>query len=95
MSEPVELDLVDDNFFVVRKRCNCNCDPECHCFDGMAIVGELNLGPLLHNLAIAGALTRAFRLGDNAGWEMSENDRLYGDQNYGDAWRPNVKGHAA
>lgn len=91
----IEMDLVGDNYLIIWGPCECNGDPECGCWERKTVTGHLDLGPLLHNLAVAGALTRSFRLGDNAGWQMGENDRLYGEQSYGNAWRPNTKGRAA
>lgn len=60
------LTLVDDNYFLVEAGCCRNCgDDGCHhCgYTGCSVPHEANLSTLLLNLAIAGALERAFRLG--------------------------------
>lgn len=52
------------------------------------------------NLAIAGALTKSFRLGDLAGWQQAYDEYGYGgwgeDALEGrEQWSPNVDGRAA
>jgi hypothetical protein len=80
------IELVNDNVLLVVGSCNCKGDPECDCWtvygERTNIVGTYELGPLLHNLAVAGALTKAWRLGDQHGFCLSD-------------WRPNTEGRAA
>jgi hypothetical protein len=62
---------------------------------------DYDLTTLLHNLAIAGALTKAFRLGDYHGWESAadscscsmsdDDDRLVKPKR----WWPNARGESA
>ncbi len=105
----IEMELVSSNYLLLLVPCGCSGEPWCECYEDSSgrrvkVVGELDLSALLHNLAVAGALTRAFRLGDNAGWQMAENER--GDDWYDDddrqhthvprePWRPNAEGRAA
>jgi hypothetical protein len=77
------MDLVGDNYLIIWGPCGCNGDPECGCWERKTVTGHLDLGPLLHNLAVAGALTRAGRLGREQGL------------GHVDAWRPNTEGRAA
>ena len=65
-------------------------------WDGYVIRYEtdFDLTTLMHNLAIAGALTKAFRLGDTYGWDMGWNDANHHGQ-VTDEWRPNSDGRAA
>lgn len=92
------LELISDNFLLVVGPCDCHGDSECECWtvDGVRtkVLGECDLGPLLHNLAVAGALTRAFRLGDVYGWDMADNERL-GLGQHTNEWAPNINGETA
>jgi hypothetical protein len=85
----IEYNLVADNYFVLFGPCGCKGDPECDCVDGMQPVGEVALDYLLRNLAVAGALTRAFDLGADLGAAI---DRPPHDDSM---WQPNVDGRAA
>lgn len=49
------------------------------------------LGALGSNLAVAAALTRAFRLGDRFGFDMGSDD----EQRMAHEWKPNIRGRAA
>lgn len=87
------LAMIADNYLIVRAPCGCEGEPECECVDGKHPVGEVDLSTLLRNLAVAGALTRAFRLGDVCGW--AENEAESGGSALPDPWRPNTEGRAA
>lgn len=54
--------LVDDNILLVDVDCR-RCGASCRCEDGCDDVALYDLTVLLRNLAVAGALCRAFDLG--------------------------------
>lgn len=60
------IELATDNYLLVLELCACRGNPECsNCYGsgGPVLVDSVDLGVLLANLAIAGALTRAHNLG--------------------------------
>lgn len=59
--------------------------------------GTYDLSIFLQNCAIAGALTKAFRLGDSHGWSAASEQCSCGnlDCDADEAWHPNSRGQAA
>jgi hypothetical protein len=72
MIDYTDLDLIDSNMFLVgdtdNKRDWSEEGPQYECYD---------LTTLLHNIAVAGALTRAWKLGDDPGARWWPNNRGY------------------
>ena len=60
------IDLVDDNMLLVDTDCP-RCGVSRRCEDGCDRVAIFDLTTLLHNLAVAGGLAHAWRLGSGNG----------------------------
>ncbi len=78
------LDLAVDNVFTVFADCACGNPNGCVSCCGTGVIPEVaDLTTLLHNIAVAGALTLS--------WVHGWNAALQDD----DAWSPNIDGVAA